>query len=80
MAVQSIDYMNARRDAKPVTGGKVYANTVNPVDERAALAGMSELDVIRAKLAATFAEQRMIVREFRNSLAAGLTADLEIPF
>ena len=64
----------------PASGGKTYRNIANPADQRAKLAGMSEIDLIREHLAVFFAEQRKIVAEFRNSLAAGLTVDIEIPF
>ncbi len=82
MAVLSIDNLNARRAAKPASGGKSYAadRIANPADQRAKLAGMSEIDLIRERLAVFFADQRKIVAEFRNSLAAGLTADNTIPF
>ena len=80
MAVLSIDNLNARRAQMPASGGKTYRNIANPADQRAKLAGMSEIDLIRERLAVFFAEQRKIVAEFRNSLAAGLTVDIEIPF
>jgi hypothetical protein len=75
-----IDYMNARRAAKPATGGTNYARYVNPVDERARVAGLNEFDLLREKLDAVFTECRSVVRNFRNDLAAGLTADDMIPF
>lgn len=75
-----IDYMNARRMAKAPQGGKAYPLTINPVDERSRLAGMDAFELIRERAYALFANNRAIVREFRNGLAAGLTADDAIPF
>lgn len=77
-----IDYMNARRALKPASGGKSYTadRIANPADARAKLVGISDIDLIREKLAVLFAEQRRIVKEFRNSLAAGLSVTDEIPF
>ena len=75
-----IDYMNARRAAKPATGGTNYARTVNPVDERARVAGLDEIERIAERAYAVFEECRSVVRNFRNDLAAGLTADDMIPF
>jgi hypothetical protein len=75
-----IAYMNARRARKPASAGKLYPVLSNPVDERSRLASLDAFDAIREQAWARFANQRAIVREFRNSLAAGMTADEPIPF
>lgn len=76
-----IEYMNARRALKPASGGTNHAVMLNKAGERERDRGMNEVDMLRAKLSALFADQRAIVREFRNSLAAGMTADeAAIPF
>lgn len=79
MAIHSIEYLNARRDAG--LGGRSKAiRIVNPVDERARLAGLDAFELARERAYAIFANSRSIVRDFRNSLAAGMTAETEIPF
>jgi hypothetical protein len=79
-AGERIAYMNARRAAKAGTGGKSYATLANPVDERSRLAGLDPFQLIAERAFARIENSRAIVREFRNSLAAGLTAIDEIPF
>lgn len=76
----SIDYLNRRRALMPASGGKSSAQSVNPVDERARVAGLDAFTLIAERAYAAIAAQRAIVAEFRNRLAAGLTADNEIPF
>ena len=74
-----IDYMNARRDSKPYPGGSNHAVTVNQPAERERLSTLTQIEQITEEFQAKIANQRAIVREFRNRLAAGLTVD-EIPF
>lgn len=74
----SIDYLNARQALMPAGGGRNYRRTETAKTTPAS--AMSEFDLIRERLAVFFADQRKIVAEFRNSLAAGMTADTEIPF
>lgn len=75
-----VDYMNARRNAKPGAGGKSYARLVNPVDERARLAGLDPIERAREAAYAVFASSRAIVAEFRNQRRSGIALGEEIPF
>jgi hypothetical protein len=53
-----IDYMNARRNAKPATGGRNYARPVNPVDIRDREAGLDHYERTMEHVTAIFAEFR----------------------
>ncbi len=48
--MHSIDYLNARRDAKPASGGKLYRNSVNAVDVRDAWQSISDCEQVLSEL------------------------------
>lgn len=58
----SIDYLNARREAKPASGGTVYRRERNPVDERAQWESLDSWEKAMTAVDATFADFRSWVR------------------
>jgi len=85
MPALSIDNLNARRAAKPASGGKSYTagRIVSQVDLRARCDGMNALDLALEQIDAIFTDFRAFLRESDNRLqclAAGMTAETEILF
>lgn len=77
----SIDYLNARREAKAASGGTTYGPAKrNAVDERAQMTGMCPFEVIGLAAHRVFDDIRKRNNEFRNQLRAGRDALAEIPF
>ena len=72
----TIDYLNARRDAKPASGGRVYANVRNAADDRAAFAGLDYHEQCMSQADAIIADFRVW---FRN-LPAISDTETECPF
>ena len=74
----SIEYMNARRDLKPASGGRDYVKVRNAVDDRAQWESLDTWEKAMTVVDATFAEFRSWVN---NLPPIGIPAtDLEIPF
>ena len=74
----SIDYMNARRDAKPASGGKSYTKKRNAVDDRAAHAAADTWEQAMELVAAIQSEFRSwsaATRRDVESLLRGETLD-----
>ena len=68
----TIDYLNARREAKRSTaGGTNYARAVNPVDLRDRDSGQHPLDLAHDQVIAIFAEFRSWFAESSRRLAVG---------
>ena len=81
MPVHSIDYLNARRDAKPASGGRNYITKRNAVDDRAQFAGLDSWDQAMLQVDATFADFRSWFRNLPSVEAiANGSASEEIPF
>lgn len=81
MPLHSIDYLNARRDAKPASGGRNYLTKRNPVDERAQYAELDPLERAHLDIERTFADFRSWFRNLPSveMLMSGEAYD-EIPF
>jgi hypothetical protein len=71
-----IDYMNARRNAKPASGGRNYAKAVNPVDIRDRDAGLDHYERTMEQVAAIFAD----FRSWARNLPMPGETETEIPF
>ena len=79
----TIDYLNARRAAKPASGGRNYAKSdrmVNKAAERERVADLDAFERIREAAHARFAEMRAADREAFNRIRSGIPADEDIPF
>jgi hypothetical protein len=79
----TIDYLNARADAKPAQGGTNYRKPVNPVDQRARDADMDAAEMLHEQVRLVFADFRAWFAESTNTLRAGTIADDDaqpIPF
>lgn len=77
MSRYSIDYLNARREFRPIAGGKTYRLERNPVDDRAQYAGMDDFERIGLAAHRVFADIRKRNAEWLLARKTGL---LEIPF
>ena len=66
----TIDYLNARREAKPAAGGRTYQrmkiSSKILADAKARLVGMDAFELIRSNTDRRFAEMRSADRERRN--------------
>ena len=73
----SIDYLNARRDAKPASGGTRYVVKRNAVDDRAQLKALDTWENAMLEVEATLQDFRSWVRNLRSveSVMQGETAD-----
>jgi hypothetical protein len=82
MATHSIDYLNARKAAKPATGGKTYARLANTVDQRARDAELDAGELLHEQVRLVFADFRAWFAESTNALRQGNIADdaQSIPF
>lgn len=72
-----IDYMNERRAQMPAAGGKTYRRERNPVDDRAAYAGLDPHEQTMLQVGAVFAEFRSWSR---NLPPITFEPETEIPF
>jgi hypothetical protein len=61
MALYSIEYLNARRDSKPASGGKTYVRRVNPVDRYCQLAALDTHEKIMSEIDETLDDIRRSV-------------------
>jgi len=78
-----VDHMNARRAAKPASGGKNYAATDrirNGASERERLASLDSFERIREETYYRFAAIRAEGREALARLRSGRVPDEDIPF
>jgi hypothetical protein len=78
-----VDHMNARRAAKPASGGRNYARTdriVNKAAERERFASLSPFDRIREKDYHSFAAIRADAREAFARLRSDYMPGDDIPF
>lgn len=80
MARYSIDYLNARRESRPASGGKRYELHRNAVDERAQHAGMDEFERIGLAAHRVFADIRKRNAEWRNQWRSKVDVCADIPF
>lgn len=79
--IENADVLRAaalRRRDRDNSGGALCL--VNKAAERERVASLGTFDLIRERANAAFADSRAVVRDFRNRLAAGMTADEPIPF
>lgn len=82
-AWSTIDHMNARRAAKPASGGKNYAKAdrmVKNAAERERVAVLNLFDLIREKAYHRFAAIRAESREALARLRSDYTPGDDIPF
>jgi len=82
-AWSSIDHMNARRAAKPASGGKNYAlkdRMVNKAAERERVAGLNPFDLIREQAHHRFAAIRAETHEALARLRSDYIGGDDIPF
>jgi hypothetical protein len=56
MAKLSIDYLNARRDAKPASGGKRYVVKRNAVDDKAQWNSLDGIEQVACQIDHVFAD------------------------
>jgi hypothetical protein len=56
MALLSVDYLNARRAAKPASGGRNYAVKRNAVDDRAQWNAIDAIEQAALQIDAIFAD------------------------
>lgn len=77
-----VDHMNARRAAKPASGGKNYASgrVVNKAAERERLAGLNPFEIIRENAYYRFAAIRAEAREAFRRLRSDYRPEDDIPF
>jgi hypothetical protein len=66
MPLHSIDYLNARRNAKPASGGKRYMVKRNAADDRAQLASLDSWDAIQNDIAETLADLNRSIAALRG--------------
>lgn len=65
MPLHSVDYMNARRDAKPASGGKRYVVKRNAFDQRSQLAALNTWERIQEEIAETLSDLNRAIAEYR---------------
>lgn len=84
MALHSIEYLNARREAKAATGGKRYVVKRNNADDKAQLRALDTFEIIQGEIQDTLTDLDRAIAAFRNRTAQFATlahsesfADLE---
>jgi hypothetical protein len=77
MATHSIDYLNARRDSKPASGGTRYIVKRNAVNDRAQLASLDIWEETMLQIAILQADFRsdMANRRHVEAIMQGETSD-----
>jgi len=61
----TLDYLNARRDSKVVSGGRRYETKRNAADDRAQFDGLDRWEQAMLEVAAIFADFRAEMKEPR---------------
>jgi hypothetical protein len=69
MPLHSIDYLNARRDARPASGGTRYVIKRNAADDRAQLAALDTWEKIQNDMDETLADLNRSIQALRNHAA-----------
>jgi hypothetical protein len=78
----TIDYLNARANARPAQGGTNYRKPANPVDQRTRDAELDAAEMLHEQVRLVFADFRAWFAESTNALRAGTITDdgAAIPF